>query len=367
MTRTGPNQDINDPETIIELNYLFQQDSDIKGNFLAQSDAQNPNASGLPIIDVSIPFKMLDGSTELLFGRDIDVDDLGEFIYNSGLVFNGTIVTYVDLAERFRDYWNALNNILDQLADFDYSQDEDIEPNGPFTTVFPNGFVFSHGSLGGTAHDLSLYSHIPTESVETLEWDGVGPTDYNQLTYPQLLSALTSISILRNVSQISWNTDYSYSKDTDAFGGTRGANARFGKTEDFISNNEQQYVQFHNPGLTDMHISLSMSIVASFDTTFSAGVFSWAEIDNLNQYPEPFGGTKAFLSSWQTLSDTKTGGGTLDINDTRVIVIPPGKSAFVGGGASANTTFFTEDKVVASVSCVVTLNGKTITHSVDLV
>ncbi len=365
MTRTGPNQDINDPETIIELAYLFQQNSNAKGDFLAQSDTQDPNASGLPIVDISIPFKMLDGSTQLLSGDDIDFDD-GVYVYNHDLVSSGTIVTYVDLAERFRDYWSLLNDVLDQLADFEYSQDEDIEPNGPFITVFPGG-IYSHGSLGGTAYDLTSYSHSPTDPVETPDWDGVGPTDYNQLTYPQLLIALGSIAILRNVSQISWDTDFSYSKETDAFGVFREAEARFGKTEDFGASNEQQYVQFHNPGSTNMSISLFMSVVAKFNTRFSAGVFSWAEIDDLDQYPEPFGGIKSLLPSYEIVGGEKLApGGTLRFNDTRVIVIPPGKSAFVGGAAAASTGFFSESTTIASVNCVVTLEGQTITHSVSL-
>ena len=102
--RVGPNQDINNPETLIALAYVFQRQSDDAGDLLAQYNAQNPDiTSGPTIIDVSIPFIKTDGSTQLLHGDSIEPSG-DTFSYNTNLVSNSTIVTYVDLAERFRDY-----------------------------------------------------------------------------------------------------------------------------------------------------------------------------------------------------------------------------------------------------------------------
>ena len=358
MARIGPNQDINDPETIINLAYVYQQMSNDKGDFLAQSNAQDPNAEGPPIVDVSIPFSIFDGSTELLFGSDISFDE--GYIYDTDLVSRSVILTYVNLAERFREYWSTLNNVLGQLSNFEYSQDEEIPPAGPFTTIFPGNVIFTHGSLGGTSHEQTSYSHLPTESRPIPEWDGVGPTDYNQLTYPQLLSELSGIAILRNEVQISWDTDYSYSHITDSIGSVQVISARLGKDENFISNIEQQYVQFHNVGLTTINVELSISVIGSFDGVANIGVASWAEIGDLNDYPDPFGGIKSLLPSYVASGeDFPGGGGVKSINVVRTTEIPPGKSAFIGGLASGGSNF----GAVGTVNIVLILDGQTLTHS----
>ncbi len=359
MTRSGPNQDVNDPATIIDLAYQYQQDSDDKGNLLAQSNAQNPNVSGTAIIDISIPFKKTDGSTELLQGSSIDYDE--EYTYDSDLVADSTIVTYVDLAERFRDYWETLNNVLNQLNDYDYLQENDIDPTGPFTTVFPGSIIRTHGSLTGIAYEQDSYSHSPAASLSTPAWTGIGPTNYNQLTYPQLLSTLPPIEVQRNVSGIMWDTNYWYDKYSDTSGSVVGANARFGKDEDWLPPLAQEYVQFYNNGPTTMDISLSIDITATFDVLFTTSYYSFAEINDINVYPDPLNGNKALLPSFIAHSELKPNpGGTTVLSTTRTIEIPPGKSAFIGCGASASTTFGGLDTVNISL----VLNGKTLIHGV---
>lgn len=363
MARVGPNQDINDPTTIIDLAYQYQQSSDEFGDFLAQFIAQDPNVSGSPIVNVSIPFKMTDGSTQFILGSDIDFDDI--YTYDTDLVSNATILTYVDLAERFRDYWESLNGVLDQLGDFDYLEETDIDPKGPTSVDLGAGITRTHGSLGGTEFTKQSYSHSPSGSLPTPSWSGIGPTDYNQMTYPQLLSALQSMDIGRTSSQVSWDTEYWYDKLTDAGGTIRSVLARFGKDESFSSVDSEQYVQIYNHESSPIEITLSISISATFDQAFSIGYSSWAEIDDVDVYPEPFGGLKHLLSSFESSSVTiPEPGGPTTISNTRIIEIPAGKSAFIGGTGAAATTLGAPG--IGDVSITIILNDQTLTHSADV-
>jgi hypothetical protein len=363
MARVGPNQDINDPTTIIDLLYQYQQQSNSMGNRLAQSNTQNPGATGSSIINVSIPFKRTDGSTQLLYGSDISYDD--GYIYDTDLVEDSIIVTYVNLAERFRDYWETLNNVLDQLNSFYILQETNMDPEGPTTINFGNYITRTHGSLGGTSYDLYSYSYSPSESLVVPNWSGEGPISYNRLTYPQLLSELQNLSIQLSTIQTEWDTIYWYDKFTDTGGSTRNASASFGKDEDYSTSPDEEYVQFYNYGSGTMEITLSISISATFDTRFSTAYSSWAEIDDINVYPDPDGGNKFLLSSYLSDSEEKLSpGGTTTFFHSRTVEIPPGKSAFIGGTAGAGTTFGPSG--VGTVNITMILDDKILTHSASV-
>lgn len=364
MARIGPNQDINDPTTIIQTAFEYQQKSDSAGNFLAQFNARNPNVTGSPIVDISIPFKMEDGYTQFLEGSNIDFDD-EKYIYDENLVSNSTLATYVDLAERFRIYWAALNNVLDQLDDYSYLQEDIIAPVGPIIVNIPAIFGLRiHGSLGGTAYDQESYYHLPSESLSTPVWTGIGPTNYNQLTYPQLLNELYAIDIQQSGSSAIWNTIYWYDKYTDSSGSARGASAHFGKLEDFfIISLDEQYIQFYNNGSVAIDIELSINISATLNQNFGASYSSWAEIDDINSYPDPFAGQKNLLSSFLSYGEVASGDDTIILSTTRTIEIPPGKSAFIGCRANADSGF---GPTAGLVNITLVLNGETLIHSANL-
>lgn len=354
MAREGPNQDINNPITLIDLAYKYQYVSDGHGIFLAQSIAQDPTATGSPIINVSIPFKKTDGSTELLYGSDISYDD--GYIYNSGLVFNSTIVTYIDLAERFRNYWNILNNVLNQLNDFQTIVETSLDPEGPFVIDFGTLGIRTHGSLGGTSYQQTSYYHSPSQALLTPTWSGYGPTNYNYITYPQLLTELQNITISRTETSITYETVYWYDKLADTSGSLQGARATFGKDPDYAPI-EEQYIQIYNNESTTMNVNLSIDISATFDSSCSVYCYSWAEIDDIDNYPDPPFGDKSLLSSYE--SNTVSGSGTVTLNIDRTIEIPAGKSAFIGGGA---TSFLFG--VLIQIDITVILNDQTLIHSV---
>ncbi len=199
MARTGPNQDINDPTTIVDLAYQYQQSSDEFGILLAKSNTENPDASGLPIVNVSIPFKMVNGSTQFILGSSIDFDS--GYIYDTALVSNATILTYIDLAERFREYWELLRSSLLLLNNFETLDESSVDEIPP--TGMPGSLTgYTSGSLGGTQFELETTS-FSVDVIDTPTWFGYGPTNYNQNTYPQLLSELDQLQGSANsVSQL---------------------------------------------------------------------------------------------------------------------------------------------------------------------
>ena len=367
MVRVGPNQDINNPTTIIGTAYLYQQQSNSFGNLLAQSDAQDPSATGTTIVGVSIPFSIEDGSIQSIQGDNIEFVD-GQYIYDTTLVSNANIITYVDLAERFREYWTSLNNILDQIQNFDHTTEEDIESFDSGDISLGGGRIRNWGTLGGTEYNRNSYTFINkftllpiTESFTEPLWDGFGPTSYNSNTYTQLLGELARIDFEINLSSsVTYETDYRYDKFTDASGTVKGASAQFARNEFFSISNTEEYVQIYNGGSTSLDISLSINITATFNNNFNTGYSYWAEIDDLNIYPDPFGGVKSLLSSY--VSDTvnkPNPGGTTSFNINTTISVPPNKSAFIGCTAGAGTTFGSN----GSVSIALVLNGQTVSHS----
>ena len=360
MTRVGPNQDIIDPTTIIQLALKYQEQSDGLGIFLAKSIAQDLGATGPPIVDIFIPFSKSDGSIELLHAKDITKVD-GELIYDKNLVSGSVINTYISLAELFRDYWDIMNSILDQLSDWSTTDITDIDPEDPFVVDIAGG-TLTHGSLGGILYDKLSVSYLPSSSLPTPTWTGIGPTNYDYTTYPQLLSELFSVSQPGEVD--SWETVYWYSQFVDNTGGQRSAESQFGKTEDFFPI-DKQYVQFFNDQSFPVNISLSISMSATFTTNASIIIQSWTEIGDRNDYPNPFLGQKSLLSSYLSQAQfVGVGGGLMSLSSSRTIEIPPGKSAFIGSRGAGFTGVW--DGGTGLVSITLVLDGKELTLSEDL-
>jgi len=358
MTRTGPNQDVNDPTTIIELAYEYNATSQSLGDFLAQSIAEDPSVTGSPIVDVSIPLKIEDGSSVLLYGSDITYD--GTYHYDQDVVAKANILTYVGLAERFRDYWESLNAVIDSLSDFTTISETGISPEiyGSGISVFP--YTRTYGTSGGISYTLNSFTHSPTSSLETPEWYGSGDTNYNQATYPQLLSELQLIEVTRTFAiEDTWETNYRFELLVDDSGSQRSASLSCPLTNAYTSVLENQYVQIYNSTTSAINISLSADVTISTDDICSLGVGSFGEIDDLNIYPDPLLGDKSLLSSY--MSSSKTTSGADSLSHTRNISIPAGKSAFIGVGASVNFAAFVG--TYAIVDIVVTLNGYTFSYS----
>ncbi len=185
MARVGPNQDINDPTTILEVGKFFYDKSVDFGILKAISDTENPSASGSPIPTVTIPLKLMDGSTysldcsRITDNFTIDEPKLGESVLN----------TYIDLAERFREYWSTMSNTLSSLNDFfDYSSIS-VSPHVSGSQTRFGYLTGVSGSFGGrnyTTDSVTFYISVP----DIPSWSGYGPINYNYQTYPQLLNTI---------------------------------------------------------------------------------------------------------------------------------------------------------------------------------
>lgn len=364
MVRVGPNQDINNPATIIELSRLYDQSSDDLGRFLAESNAKDPNVSWKPIADVSIPFKMLDGSVKLFHGSGVNRDNAGSILtYDTDLVANAVISTYVNLAERFRGYWVLFNNVLDQLADWSHISESIIMPGVFFNVTLDNGGTQSRGTLGGINITETTVTHLNLHPSSPLpEWSGVGPTNYNAGTYPQLLKELDNVLVTRqtNISQIETNFKYltwNDQPDILRFLMSSLADSTF-KVGSLTITNEAapngQFVQLYNPTSSDVNVDFSLHIDASFDlgtvapgslnTDIGISLISWAEIGTKNAFPTPSGNIKTNFPSTQISQFNFPGangifGGTSFLDMNRTIVIPSERSAYVAGVAIALTVF----------------------------
>lgn len=356
MIRVGPNQDINDPTDIIRVGHDYQVRSDNVGIMLARSDAQDPNASGLPIVDIAIPFRLEDGSTDFIFGADLSEPVSGVFDYDKDMVARANIVTYVNLPELFREYWYTIRGAISGITDFfDLATQEKPGFGDP-----DDIYLDEVGILGTTESFYYLYTFIGTHSTYPI-WSGLGPIDYNSFTFTQLLNVGSRIAVgMVPLLQKEWDTNYWYEKQTTVFSDILSSYLGFGKFDSspLPTDPTNEFVQFHNPFPSSIVVSLSVSM-SSIHTSgnFILEYDSWAEIDDLDVFPT---GSLASLGSFiqkvvVTASATKT------LTDTRNIVIPPGKSAFIKALAADNV--FTSDSTPGSYDVTLILNGRSVSYS----
>lgn len=177
-SRIGPNQDINDPTDIIQTQTTFQETSIAIYNILNE-----------PVLDIKIPVLLENGNTVQVGSGNI----------NDNPMWSGAIInTYIDLAEKFRDYWNDLNNLLGTLpnetgiiVDFisAYSGNPIIFSDILASrTIEYRKYIMEHNCY--TQQDLVATPHEPLDEPI---WSGIGPTFYNSGTYPQLIQAAIDI------------------------------------------------------------------------------------------------------------------------------------------------------------------------------
>ncbi len=344
MARTGPNQDINDPNDIIKLGHRYQLRSENLGNFLAMSTTKDPNATGPPIVDVSIPFRIGDGSTFFMDATDISVGEIGGvFLYDTDLVSSANIITYVDLPERFRDYWSEMRNVTSALEDFFFL----TEQTSPGFSDPQDIYLEEDGSLGSVNSVYRLGTFIFQGEDSTLgPWLGFGPTNYTSETFPQLLGVadgLISPGFI-GLFQAEWDTNYFYKRGGTLLG--------FGFNFPFSS----RFVQFYNPYTSNISISLSVSMMAVHASSgFVLQYESWAEIDNLDFFPIVSDLTT--LSSYVKLTNSSSST-TKTLSNTRNVIIPPGKSAFIR--AEANDIDVDSS---GTYDVTLTLNGRSVSYS----
>ena len=204
MARVGPNQDINDPTTILEVGKHFYDKSVSIGILRAVSDTQNPYASGSPTPTIIIPLKIIDGSTyDLQCSRITDTFTVDELKLSQSV-----INTYINLAERFREYWELVRLNILSLTDFGTVDPTPVDAIPSTGTGDPH---YTSGSLGGTHYEV-MSTSFDTDVIDIPVGSGCGLTDYNYHTYPQLLNALSQLSASQNTAYYSVDEIYYWLK-----------------------------------------------------------------------------------------------------------------------------------------------------------
>jgi hypothetical protein len=205
-TRTGPNQDINDPTRIDDL----RDAADSAAVMVGDTD---PDGGPSPAITIQTPIRKEDGTTETYDRTDpISYETWIETVIN----------TYINLPERFRDYYSQMKDIIDGWAgstsDVDYYFEgyglidlETWSPTSCLLTHKPTWYTI-YFTMNGTYKNwrytsaytkpspntwtnikASLSWDIDPPEVSIPEWSGNGPTNYNYGTFPQLITAFSDL------------------------------------------------------------------------------------------------------------------------------------------------------------------------------
>lgn len=366
QNRVGPNQDVNNPTTLINLGYEFNRISEELGIALEIYNTKDLSASGDKITDIIIPLKLSNGNTSNYDTVNIDFIG-GSFDYDKDLWGTATILTYVDLAETFRDYWDTLNNVLDTIAGPINSVTSTAgTTEGPIVINLGFGVIRTHGSIKVTDYTLTTFHFEPSGSFSTPTWLGEGPTNYTYQTYPQLLSQISLLEPSTTIDSFdSWDTTYWYDKFNDTTGSVIRCSVQFGKDRLFTSELEEEWVQIYNYEDTDIEvdISASISVTTSNGLSASAGVSSVAEIGDLNDFPD--GISSSFASFQSDSTSVGTEGGTASTSQSRTITVPSKKSVFIRVVSSAGTTFFFVGGSI-QISAQVDIEDQTQTNSLFL-
>lgn len=342
MTRAGPNQDINNPKTIIALAHVFQVKSDTIGDYLAKSNAQSFYVNGPPIVDVFIPFNKTDGSIQNLHGTNIEQDG-AEYLYDTNLVSNSIINTYINLAERFRSDWELLKSSAELLQNFENITDTEIIYPLPSTPIPGNPPIYTtSGTMEGVRYNYELTSfstHIPDTPV----WSGSGPTNYNYNTYPQLDLEINNLQvdishILNPQEKIYYWIDVYKSVYDDFFSGDH----EIWGTNNFVrytTSSSDNDVQIQIPNFSNFDITININGEASYSRSSNVNMFSDEEFvlvsSNVAIGPHdlPYDFRNFVL---EKDSDNVPRGlylgptsASLSVSHNRDITIPPNRSAFI--------------------------------------
>jgi hypothetical protein len=347
MTRTGPNQDINDPTTIVQLDYEYQEKSKLIGDLLAIYNSQNIDATGPPIVDISIPLKIWDGSTQFLHGNDISYN--GRYIYDETLVSNATLITYIDLAERFRDYFETLRNVLISLDSVESIDTTNVSQRLPGSETIRGYITATSGSYGGKVFDVDTIN-FNTLIPDVPAWLGEGPTNYNYNTYPQLIDINNAMSGSAYESRITMPEIYYWDQHEGSrrVGGTT-ANYSFFAGSSFDSSSGNAYTPLQSlpgqfieiPNISDSsEQTISLGATSSYDRNVTGGLATFyfatesvfiGVVSGIGNWGNP--GSANIGSTFVTEGRHDdyiniSGSYSLDVSFSKNVNIPPRKSLF---------------------------------------
>lgn len=345
MARVGPNQDINDPTTILEVGKAFYNKSVNFGTLNAVSTTQNPTATGIPTPTIIIPLKLENGSTHDLYCSRIT----DEFTVDEPNLGRSVINTYIDLAERFRNYWLTMRTILNNLNDYLDLDYDTVSPHATGSNEYWGYVTGVSGSFGGKSHTEE--SLIFTTTIPDIPaWSGYGPVNYNYNTYPQLLNVINEIDgsflyrYLENINEIYY---WKYSEGVQSvFGASPSMRIYVGSAFDAgisgiyggsivpgSSPVREKLLQI--PNMSDSDIDVDIAITADYycdchDSFATRREFAQIRIvsgiGNFNQYA---GVNLDSTIYQQSYISSFSGVRTINLSITETITIPPYQSIFL--------------------------------------
>jgi len=203
-TRTGPNQDWNNPAWLKSLRYWAHAASVDVGNLVPEW----PD----PAIDIEIFLKKYNGDTDVYTNDEIITDE----------IWQDTMVnTYVYLPEIFRGYYSGLTDLVDSLEDQDGNWvwtsttgaaqiNEYVDNWPPYSNCTITGvdYDLTYDFNGGNAQMSRYYLdnvlgfeiHWPVDAPEYTpisSWSGGNwPVRYNNGTIPQLVYGFYDLATL---------------------------------------------------------------------------------------------------------------------------------------------------------------------------
>ncbi len=340
MARIGPNQDINDPTTILEVGKLFYDKSVDFGILQAISDTGDPDSTGPPVIPITIPLKLEDGSI-----YDLDSSRITpEFTVDESRLRQSVLNTYIDLAELFRDYWSTLKDSLINLSDYHDVSSSVITPvaSGSIPPTPPGFETHASGSFGGISYDIDsiLFS---TDYPDTPIWSGHTPTNYNHNTYPQLLNVMNDLSgsfvdnSIDPVEEIYWWDRFFGAKQS--FGASAPALATVFRLHDRFQLpsgplSSRDFLQVVNPSDTDDKI-INISLTADY-SGFCGDVFasrsesvSLTILSSINDYNSFSSDNTTSVFDSQSFEGSFSGTRNINLSISKEVTIPPNKSVFI--------------------------------------
>lgn len=207
MTRIGPNQDINDPTILEELRAtaelaaVLANDHNNADDGITEIKSISPkiHPDNTRIIPITTLLKKVDGSETEITGFTTSGTYKQE---NIDLYMESVINTYIDQAERFRNYYDQLTSIMN----FWSNRDNGSPFANPFITTQTVDIDFVDIHRGWAESNISIrqkdgYATInQSEIIASIDWIGNGPTNYNSGTYPQLSSAFDNLITLMSES-----------------------------------------------------------------------------------------------------------------------------------------------------------------------
>jgi len=354
VARVGPNQDINDPTTILEVGKFFYDKSVDFGILKAISDTENPLASGSPIPTVTIPLKLMDGSTysldcsRITDNFTVDEPKLGESVLN----------TYIDLAERFREYWLTMRNTLFSLDDSFNFGSTNVSPDPSGSQLYGGYITGVSGSFGGkmyTINSIEFFTNIPDIPI----WSGYGPINYNYNTYPQLLNVIDDTLgdfIYNEYEDVDavyyWKKSYGTKKQFGInpsmriYAGSAFDSSDGGSLVPAGGETREKFIQIPNLSTIDMtiHVIITADYYGECKDEFAvrsefAQVRIVSGIGNYNGYDSV--DIDSTIHQLDLPDIAFSGVRTINLSINEEIIIPPGKSAFLTMDAYITTDIHT--------------------------